>query len=430
MKIGVEARQHDLRDEWVNLQFNANYRPIIPNISSPFHNFWRHRPKEFSAYLQDKAEFKEIIFNIGLRLDYFDPDGRILADPANPQLCNPFNGLDTLYTLEERETFWFKKASRKWQLSPRLGISFPISEKGVFHFSYGHFFQNPAFRFLYANPEFEIDGAGTTNLVGNADLNAERTVMYEVGLQQAIGENLHFDLTAFYRDIRDWVGTGSPIDTYKPGASYIKYVNKDFASAKGVALSGRYRSRSLNITLDYTFMKAEGTTSNPLDAYVDLKAKRAPRIQMVNLDWDRTHTFNSTISYRSKSFLVSLISRIYSGAPYTPSFARGEVAGSGTFSGLRENSERKPAIYTFDLRLSKIFYLKKYRLNFFMNVFNLLDRRNARNVYSDTGRPDYTLEGINQQRRVVEVADVNEYFARPGNFHPPRHIQWGIVLAF
>ena len=115
------------------------------------------------------------------------------------------------YTLEEREQFWYKIAKSKYQVSPRLGISFPITEKGVIHFSYGHFFQTPELRYMYENPRFWVDvtKANVTPRIGNADIEPERTVMYEIGLQQGLSENLYLHLTGFYQ-ILDFFLDGSP----------------------------------------------------------------------------------------------------------------------------------------------------------------------------------------------------------------------------
>jgi len=443
VKTGVEVTLHDLENEYIYLQFGSDYRPIVMPISSPYHNYYHHKPKVAAAYIQDKAEFKDIIFNVGLRFDYFEPDGEVLADPTDPQLYNPFNPAhivkplteraspeDSLYTVAERKRFWFKKAKAKYQLSPRLGIAFPITDRGVIHVSYGHFFQNPPLNFLYENPEFEIYGAGATDLIGNADLGPERTVMYEIGLQQAVGQNFNFDVTGFYRDIRDWIGISFPIDTYGGRTTYTKYVNKDYAAAQGIALSGRYQTSTLLVGLDYTYMSAEGTTSDALDAYNDLKNQRAPRVQMVNLNWDQTHTLNLTCTYRTKGWLLGLIGRLASGMPYTPTFARGEVSGTGTFSGLRENSERMPPTKTFDVRLSKEMRWKGIRWELFVNCYNIFDTRNVRYVYTDTGTADYTLESVHLERRVIEISDAKEYFAQPGRYYPPRLIQWGVGIGF
>jgi hypothetical protein len=443
IKSGISATLHDLSNDWFNMQFDDNVQHfIVPSENSPYHVKYSAKPREYAFYLQDKIEFKELIINLGLRFDYFNSDGHVLADPMDPQIYRPFK-LDHIYknyyegipdselveyTVAERRAFWYKSASAKYQVSPRFGLSFPITDRGVIHFSYGHFFQNPQFSFLYDNPNFWIEGAGTTNLVGNADLNAERTTMYELGLQQELQENLYFHLTGFYRDIRDWVGTGKPIDTYR-GVTYYQYENKDHAAAKGITLSGNYRLKNLILSLDYTYMTAKGTSSNPQDAYNDAIAKREPRLDLINLAWDQRHALNAIISYGAKGWIGTIIGTINSGLPYTPSFARGEVAGSGTFVGLRENSKYKPLTYNVDLRIGKRFNLNKFTTELYLNITNLFDIRNARNVYTDSGQPDYTLAGYTQADRIIEISDLNEYFARPDYYSPPRFIQLGFRIS-
>ena len=448
IKTGVSGVFNDLKNDWYTLQFSEDtYRPIIPSENSPYHENYHFKPKQFAAYIQDKIEFKEFIVNIGVRYDYFNSDGHVLADPKDPQIYDPFK-FDHIYknyaqgvpdselikyTVDERRQFWYRKVSPKWQISPRLGFSFPITSKGVIHFSYGHFFQNPEFRFLYDNPNFWIEGAGASNLVGNADLNAERSVMYEIGLQQELGTGLYLHVTGFYRDIRDWVGIGRPIDTYR-GVTYFKYVNKDNATAKGLTFSATMNYGHFNINTDYTYMVAKGTSSNPQDAYYDALSHRAPRLTLVYLNWDQTYSLNTVVNYNHKGWNATLIGNLASGFPYTPSFARGEVSGSGTFVGLTENSARKPMTINFDLRLSKNIRLTSgFNMRFFATVTNLFDTRNDRNVYTDTGRADYTLQGINQVDRSgdpdIEISNVKEYFTNPWYYTPPRYIELGVSIS-
>jgi len=441
LKIGVSSRLHDITNDWFRLQFSdEDYRPLVPDKSSPFHVLYGKKPREFAAYIQDKIEFKELIINVGLRFDYFDPAGKILADTRDPQIYDPFK-IDHIfkdpvneveYSVEERRAFWYKDTDISYQLSPRFGLSFPITDKGVIHFSYGHFFQNPEFRYLYTNPNFWIEGAGSQNLVGNANLKAERTIMYELGLQQEITKGFYVHVTGFYRDIRDWISTGSPIDTYS-GITYYKYVNKDHAEAKGLTVTGNYRYNKFNMNMDYTYMVAKGTSSNAQDAYYDAQGDREPRRDFIYLDWDQRHSLSTIFSYSDEGWLATLIGTLNSGLPYTPTFARGEVSGSGTFTGLRENSSRKPLIYNVDLRLSKRFKFGEFNTEVFLNIRNLLDTRNANWVYTDTGQADYTLQGINQKDRSgspdEEISNVDEYFTRPGNFAPPRFIQLGFRIS-
>ncbi|MFQ6008285.1 MAG: TonB-dependent receptor plug domain-containing protein, partial [Candidatus Zixiibacteriota bacterium] len=448
VKLGASGRLHDLFNEWYSLQFSeVDYRPIIPGRSSRHFNTYSHKPKEFAAYIQDKIEINDIIINFGLRFDYFDSDGKVLADPSDPQIYDPFNPyhkykdfdpevpLDeqTEFTVVEREAFWWKKASAKSQLSPRFGISFPISADAAVHFSYGHFFQNPEFSRLYHNPNFWVEGSGSQSLVGNADLNAERTVMYEVGLQQRVTEALTFNVTGFYRDIRDWIGISSVIASYNARGDYYKYINKDHAVGKGITLASKLRTSHISANLDYTFMTAKGTHSDPVDAWFDIQEGHAPRVELVNLDWDQRHTLNAVVTYQNRGWTASLVSEYRSGLPYTPRFTIAEVAGGSAFIGLRENSSFKPSTFNVDLRLSKRFRYRGLNYDVLLYVYNLFDIRNPKSVFPDTGSPDYTLDTINLVDRNqgtvdIEVSDVSEFNTHAGFYQPPRFIQIGLSV--
>ena len=449
MKLGISGRLHDLSNEYYDLQFSDNFRPIIPDRTTPYFTYYSAKPYELAAYIQDKIEFSEIIINVGVRFDYFYSDGRILADPKDPQIYSPFKltnkyknydpnipdaliDQDTLVRRDVSEllTYWYKKPDPKYQLSPRLGISFPITESGVLHFSYGHFFQNPAFQYLYVNPNFCISGAGAQNLVVNANLNAERTVMYELGLQQKLTEAILVNVTAFYRDIRDWVGTGYPIDTYASGVTYYTYVNKDHAVAKGITLSSSYYEGPFNLNLDYTFMQAQGTSSNPQDEYNNLNSQKGARVKLIDLNWDQTHSFNAVASYNNQGWTASVVGNISTGFPYTPTNPRTESVGSSLQADWPENSLRRPITINFDVHLGKSFTLGSFRLQAMVDVRNLLDTRNARFVYTDTGLPDFTLANYLQANRLFEISDINEYYYRPGNYSGPRSITFGLRISY
>ncbi len=74
--------------------------------------------------------------------------------------------------------------------------------------SYGHFFQTPSYEKMFDNPvlahynQFSI--ANTT--IGNPNLKPEKTIQYEIGIQQEISSELSMEFSVFYKDIRDLVG--------------------------------------------------------------------------------------------------------------------------------------------------------------------------------------------------------------------------------
>ncbi|MFQ6617730.1 MAG: TonB-dependent receptor domain-containing protein, partial [Fidelibacterota bacterium] len=168
VKTGMEIRRHRLylHEFELDLREETNWQPRIPPVTSVNNNQYTHYPVEAAVYIQDKIELKDMIVNAGIRYDYFNPDGVVPID-----FRDPINS-------EKR------RAEPKHQFSPRIGIAYPVTDKGTIHFSYGHFFQIPPFEFLYADPEFEVQLGGLNTRMGNADLNPQRTVIYEIGLQQ------------------------------------------------------------------------------------------------------------------------------------------------------------------------------------------------------------------------------------------------------
>jgi outer membrane receptor for ferrienterochelin and colicin len=351
------------------------------------------------------------------------------------------DSVQTEYTVAEREAFWYKKSGAKMQVSPRFGIAYPITDRGIIHFSYGHFFQMPPFRILYgandgtdnSNPDLEVSRtSGNTTFLSNADLKPQKTVMYEIGLQQQLSTDLAFDVTMFYRDVRDWIGASPLITTYLSSVAYTLFENKDYSNVKGVTLSLNKRySNYFEASLDYSFMVAEGSASNAQDAYFDRSNNKAPRIQLVPLGWDQRHTLNATLGVGTSSWRASLIAKYWTGTPYTPTFAVGEVAGSSSFSGLAENSARKPGISTVDLRLFKKFRLNKvYDISLFAYIYNLFDQRSPNGVYSDTGSPQYTLSTRSASLDANRVSTLEDNVIHPEWYGEPRQVQVGFSFNF
>ena len=430
IKVGSETRLHKLTFDRFQVvpatdstgTIISPFVPAVPDPSSIFRSKYEREPIEISAYLQDKMEFNHIIVNLGLRFDYFNAKAAIPTDPTDPNIYSPFKpqniyagwtampsgysgGLnqwinDNLalgafreFTPDERRAFMQKDVSAKMAFSPRLGVAFPITDKGVIHFSYGHFFQIPQFQYLYCNPDFKISSGTKTNaaLFGNPNLEPQKTVMYEIGLQQQLAENVGVDLTIFYRDVRDWVGTSSsPISTYQVGVNYAKFVNKDYENVRGITLKfEKLMSHNFSFHTDYTFQIADATYSNPTDAYNAIANNRAPVIALVPTNWDQRHTLNAQLVYNYEDWIVSLIGTYWSGQPYTPSFPTAEATGSSAVTGLTTNSAGKPDQKNIDLTVSKKIQLSRSMyIECFVNVYNLLDQSDVTTVYTDTGSPE------------------------------------------
>jgi outer membrane receptor for ferrienterochelin and colicin len=429
LKAGAEFRWNRLYLEQftVLVDQSTNWRPVVPYPTreryrtTPAYNRYVHHPTELAVYLQDKIELVDMIVNVGLRYERFDPDGVVPADPEDPNILAPVKVENQAVPLEERQKYWWKRASVKHQLSPRLGIAYPITDKGVIHFSYGHFLQIPPYAFLYTNPDFEVT-LGLSTLMGNADLEPQRTISYEIGLQQQIGEDIGLNITAFYKDIRNLLGTEIR-DTFLANYRYALYINRDFGNVRGITISIKKRPKGLvAASIDYTYGVAEGNASDPTETYFNALNKEEPAKFLVPLDWDQTHTLNASVTLaRPQSWTLSAIARFGSGLPYTPS-----ITG---FRAVAENSERKPPQFSIDVRASKSFRWLGAQYSVYVNIYNLTDRRNEEFVYGDTGRATYTLiptytpepHGINT---------LAEYLTRPDFFSSPRQVKFGVEVSF
>ncbi|HPG42049.1 MAG TPA: TonB-dependent receptor [bacterium] len=469
VKTGVEMRTHDVYREDYVLRPALGQLTIDPVWDGPYikteiwpdsttyHSQYRHKPLEFSAYIQDKMEFNSLIVNVGVRFDYFEPDGVVLTDESDPNIYNPIKpenryhdyGTDgianthdpdgtennnireageTSVTLAERQAYWYKDATAKFKLSPRLGVSFPVTDRGVIYFSYGHFLQIPHFERLYQNPDFELgSGTGNVGVIGNADLEPEQTVSGEIGLQQQLADDIALSITGYFRDIRSLTGTrAEEIEIFGGSARYSKFVNSDFGLVKGIILSLNKRfSGGLSATVDYTLQLAKGSNSDPEAARNALAGGSMPEVQLTSLDWDQKHTVNSTVSYAGKSYGVSLIAQYGSGLPYTP-------RRSEDITTLLTNSQRKPATYNVDMRAFKSFVVGGKNLTAFVRVFNLFDTLNEINVFNDTGRAGYSTD--KETDRATNPAEtinsLDEWYTQATYYSAPRRVEFGVSLDF
>jgi outer membrane receptor protein involved in Fe transport len=410
------------------------FEPTIPGTNTASHTSYVKFPRQFSAYLQDKMEFESLILNVGLRYDYFAANSEYATDMFAPTPNLDYEDLNGNNVWDPGEPSpLVTDASPKHQWSPRVGVSFPITDKGIIHFSYGHFFQMPPFRYVYANPNFKASFATGTPVFGNANLNPERTVTYELGLQQQLAEHLAINVTGFYKDVRDLLALQQI--RISGDETYFRYINKDYANIKGITISlfkRRTRGDLLGFTLDYTFQVAEGNEVNSDAFFLDLSSGRQSEKVPVYLSWDQTHTLYGTIALGiPNDWNITLVGRFGTGLPYTPQEINRTIY-------LETNSDRKPQQASVDLLADKTFGFGAFGLTIFLKVYNLFDTLNERIVYNDTGRSTYTMQAtlapaLATNRIAMTVPGVHsadEYFVHPGYYGSPRQLRFGMTLEF
>ncbi len=424
VKLGSELRLHELFDSYKEIrnltegQLDSTGAAIFTlGYSEPntkYNQTYIRRPYEFSAYIQDKMEYDIMIINAGIRFDYFNPNTTLPVDIRNP-LANP----NFPHANE------WRAAATDYQVSPRFGVSFPISDKGAIHFSYGHFFQIPSFSNLYSNYKYLIDQ--TTSLsstVGNPELKAQKTVKYELGLQQVLFPDVSIDVSFYYSDIRNLLGM-EILKTYE-GFLFGRFINRDYGNVKGLVLTLDKRFADFfSAKIDYTYQIAQGNASDPMQNFYNNQAD--PPVEankkVVPLDWDQTHTLNISVTVGDPSdWTAGLIMSYGSGDPYTvePRYT----------NGLRfENQGRKPSTLNVDLKANKVFKVFGIDVNTFLLVYNLFDIKNEYGVSASTGRAGVDLD-TQFAGTIIGANTIEQFLKNPADYSAPRRISVGVNVNF
>ena len=418
IKTGFSGRFHNLDVNTFGITV-LNDEPRVND--SPYDTYALDvSPYEAAAYAQTKIEYPNLIVNAGLRADYFNPNFTVPRDwtqASRATISDPENPTETISNrVEADDTF---------QLSPRLGIAFPISETGVMRFSAGLFFQTPQLSILYTNSEYEKNPAASPAQFGNANLDPERTLSFEVGLQQGITETLGLDFTIFSKDIRNLTGVefGRAFD----GQNISRFINLDYGTIKGTTLSLYQRGDGpISWTIDYTLQFAKGSASNPTDAFNRFQAGLEPTIKLRRLDWDRRNVLNNTLTYRTNIGLtISAISSLQTGTPYT-TLRRDRTS-------FIDNNEDKPVWFNTDMRL----YYKPVKLSqdvqFFLQIDNVFDTRAQWSVFNDTG-VSYESERLADIQRGNSIPgglnSFEEFIYNQSMEGPPRTVKAGLRYTF
>ncbi len=356
-------------------------------------------PVRAAYYLQDKIELKDLILNAGLRFDYLTSGTPAYKDSRRLHISSTGLVADESFTSERRYFI----------VSPRLGWSFPVTDQTVFHAQFGKFVQMPRLDDLYDSHSLvgRFLQGGNARTMPNPNLKPERTVQYEVGLKQQIGTNASIGITAFYKDIKDYIQIRVQIP--EPGygyASFFELENVDFGTTKGMQLTFNLRrTKRIAARLDYTYSKALGTGSNSRDhfdiAWQD-QEMRFPTVIMP-LTHNQDHVGNLDVDLRftkddGPTFMgfkpianlgINVFFTIHSGSRYT----KVEPGPGGLFP---QNAPRPlealnhsvlPWYYRFDVKMDKVFEIGGIRIKPYVWVYNLFNRKNVTGVYRQTGMP-------------------------------------------
>jgi hypothetical protein len=292
----------------------ANYWHLV--------NAYDGKPYEGAAYVQDKIEFEGLIINAGLRLNFFNQNrnaAQNMFDPLAWESTTPGNVTPGIPGVPET-----KATEIQYAIGPRLGISHPINENTVLHFMYGHFYQRPTWHKMIGFPfthhgDF-VDENGDTVYVadddpfggqevnmdewqgyqGNPLMGYAKTIQYEIGFDQNIGNLFRLDVTAFYKDASRQTDTRTyliPSEDQNLADGVFVAFNGGYADMRGIetSLSSNFRfPMNFQVAYDITYSNAGAL------GFYDLREDGAPTerygYDMWRRDWVDNHSIKTMVN--------------------------------------------------------------------------------------------------------------------------------------
>ena len=394
-------------------------------------------PVILGAYIQDKIELEDLVLNIGLRYDSFN------FGSEAPESWN------AIYLDEGRidhEASGYSTVDPYTYISPRVGVTFPVTDQTVLHAQYGKFVQHPILSRLYlSDSHFAANlSQGNMTVSPNGSLKPERTTQYEIGFAQQLGAFAAVDITGYYKEVRDYTAMSNRQGAMVDGAefSWAQYENGDYGVVKGLSTALKMRRmRGVLIDVNYTMQWANGTGSDPATNFNIAWIGDNYPTSVNPLDYDQRHTGSVMVDYQAGKVAglfnlgVNALYQFGSGTAYTPSVMQSAVFGRGWYQPVAGiNSSYKPWTTTMDIRIN-LSDIAGTGLTAYVLIMNALNAENVNSVYEGTGSTGEdgwlaTSEGQTWVKgNPLGASFYEDRLKNPGRWDTPRMIRFGLAYS-
>lgn len=300
--------------------------------------------------------------------DYQDALGHATpATTVNQALRSPQAGIFVDYSFQALNRLTITPGGRidyyeyndATELSPRLSVTYRITEVTSLTGSYGIYYQNIPWIIAAQKSDFR-------------NLKTPRADHTVLSFNHLLTESTKLTVELYDKEYRDF-----PMDPTQPSLFVFDQavVEQVFLNHENLVSAGAARSRGVEVTVQKKM--AENIYGLIAGSYY------RSSYQGIDGTWyDRVYDnkFNFAIEggYKPNEKWEFSLRWLYAGgAPYTPFDRQASLAThKGVFDASRINAERLPDFHSLNLRVDKRYYFKSTTLTIYLSIWNAYGRRN------------------------------------------------------
>ncbi|MCX7947759.1 MAG: TonB-dependent receptor [candidate division WOR-3 bacterium] len=394
---------------------HENYLLTYIDIHYPWYNYsngiglnydiFKTYSNKGGFYIQNTTKFGGLIAVYGFRVDYWKI-GEYALERVRSILEDKNYYLPPIVR-NQYEKF-IKEGDLRFNLSPRISISYPISENDKFYFSYGRFSKVPDLKYVYT--KLGIRASSNYELVGNPNLKPTITVAYEMGFERILAKDIIAKLSAFYRDIFNYP-TAIRIDNLPPNPDFWIYLNSDYSRSLGIEFQIEKKFSNNNFfSFDITISQVRGRGATSEDLYL---GDYDTTISEIFMPWDRPVKLYMKYGRKFKYDIFTTITlKFQSGRRYTPVDSTGKRG--------EPYSKIGPPWLNLSLKLTK--KINKFA-DAYLKIENILDYKNVYIINPITGRAYKDGDKIPPRSNIY-------FYKRPDMYVDPFRLNGGINVEW
>ncbi|MBX3009066.1 MAG: TonB-dependent receptor [Melioribacteraceae bacterium] len=419
--------------EFVYTENAVNYALVEPALpSNNSRSNWQTFPIRGAFYIQNKLEFEGMVANVGVRFDYSNANGDwyVLNNPYDRALSGALSsGIDTLLQKVATEAIL--------DVSPRLGVAFPISVDSKLYFNYGHFRSMPLPEDLYLLRRSTVTQAVTR--LANPNNPLPKTIAYELGYEHNLFDEYLLRVAGYYKDI-----TEQPrLVTYTSRDNSVNYTIPEPESYEDIrgfeATLTKNRGEWVRGFINYTYQVSTsgnfGLRSNSENPAIQRENQRNKTFFEQNKPIPRPYARANIDIFTPLGWGPDIMGikpledwRMNILASWRAGVNFSWTGPGGVRPGFENNIQWQDS-YNIDLRISKAFDFGPLNIEFFADILNALNLKQMGYSAGFVDLNDYDdyMKSLHLPEKYREFGSNYKFIAgddKPGDIRTGAYIPW------